>query len=111
MPLTPTETLVMIFAIALGTAATRFAPFLLFPEKKTPAEAVTYLGKCLPPAMLGLLTVYCLREAPLSAWPHGLPQITALAVIVILHRWKNNVLLSIGGGTLVYMLLVQTVFK
>ena len=100
----------MILAIALGTMITRFTPFLLFPEKKEPPKIILYLGKVLPPAMMGLLVVYCLKSVSITATPHGLPELIAIAVIVLLHKWKNNVLLSIGGGTLVYMVLVQAVF-
>ena len=110
MPLTPIQTLAMIAAIALGTMATRFAPFLLFPESREAPKAVADLGKCLPPAMMGLLVVYCLRNVPVLTAPHGLPELIAIAILIALHLWKNNVLLSIGGGTLVYMLLVQLVF-
>lgn len=100
----------MILAIALGTMITRFTPFLLFPEKKEPPKIILYLGKVLPPAMMGLLVVYCLKSISITSAPHGLPELIAIAVIVLLHKWKNNVLLSIGGGTLVYMVLVQAVF-
>jgi len=110
MPLTPVETIVTILAVALGAMVTRFTPFLLFPEKKTPPEVVSYLGRVLPPAMMGLLVVYCLKGVSLSASPHGLPELIAIAVIVLLHRWRSNVLLSIAGGTIVYMVLVQQVF-
>ena len=110
MQLTASQTIIMILAIALGTLITRFTPFLLFPEKKEPPKIILYLGKVLPPAMMGLLVVYCLKSVSITATPHGLPEIIAIAVIVLLHKWKNNVLLSIGGGTLVYMVLVQAVF-
>ena len=110
MPLTPLQTILMIVAIALGAMATRFTPFVLFPESKKPPEVVTYLGRVLPPAMMGLLVVYCLKNVSLVTQPHGLPEIIAIVVIVLLHRWKSNVLLSIVGGTIVYMLLVQLVF-
>lgn len=110
MHLTNVETLITILAVALGAMATRFLPFLLFPDHAEPPKVVTYLGKVLPPAMMGLLVVYCLKNvSPLSS-PHGIPEALAILVIVLLHRWKNNVLLSIGGGTAVYMLLVQLVF-
>lgn len=68
------------------------------------------LGRVLPPAMMGLLVVYCLRNVSLIRSPHGIPELIAIAVIVALHKWKENVLLSIGTGTVVYMLLVQLVF-
>ncbi|MEG1541494.1 MAG: AzlD domain-containing protein, partial [Oscillospiraceae bacterium] len=64
----------------------------------------------LPAAMMGLLVVYCLRNVSLSASPHGIPELLAIAVVALLHKWKGNTLLSIGAGTAVYMLLVQLVF-
>lgn len=110
MFLTPVQTLIMIFAVALGTMITRFTPFLLFPDSKEPPKVVTYLGKVLPPAVMGLLVVYCLRNVSVVRAPHGLPELIAIAVIVILHKWKGNVLLSIGAGTVLYMVLVQAIF-
>ena len=109
MFLTPVQTLIMIFAVALGTMITRFTPFLLFPDSKEPPKVVTYLGKVLPPAVMVLLVVYCLRNVSVVRSPHGLPELI-FAVIVILHKWKGNVLLSIGAGTVLYMVLVQAVF-
>ncbi len=108
--LTPVQTIIMIIAVALGTMITRFLPFLLFPDKKTPPRIVTYLSRALPPAMMGLLMVYCLKNVSVLNKPHGLPELIAIGVIVLLHKWKNNVLLSIVGGTAVYMLLIRTVF-
>jgi branched-subunit amino acid transport protein AzlD len=108
--LTPMQTIIIIIAVALGTIITRFLPFLLFPDKKTPPRIVTYLSKVLPPAMMGLLMVYCLKNVSLINKPHGLPELISIGVIVILHKWKNNVLLSIIGGTAVYMILIRTVF-
>lgn len=110
MFLTPLQTLGIIVAVALGTMVTRFLPFLLFPEHKKIPEFIQFLGKALPAAMMGLLVVYCLKGVNLMTGSHGIPEFLAIGVIVLLHRWKNNVLLSIGGGTFVYMLLVQTVF-
>jgi branched-subunit amino acid transport protein AzlD len=100
----------MILAVALGTMITRFSPFLLFPESKKQPEIIIYLGRMLPPAMMGLLVVYCLKGISLVNAPHGIPEAIAISVIVLLHKWKNNVLLSIGIGTAVYMFLVQVVF-
>ena len=111
MVLTPTQTIIMIMAIALGTMTTRFTPFLLFPENKEPPKVITYLGQVLPPAMMGLLVVYCLKSVSIKTAPYGLPELIAILVILALHKWKSNVLLSIGGGTAVYMVLVQAVFR
>ena len=110
MYLTPAQTLLMILAIAAGTQLTRWLPFLLFPESRRPPAVVTYLGWALPPAVMGLLVVYCLKNVSLLAAPHGIPEAAAVAATVILHRWRGNVLLSIAGGTAIYMLLVQLVF-
>lgn len=110
MYLTPLQTLMIIAAIALGTMFTRFLPFLLFPEKKTPPVYINYLGKVLPSAIIGLLVVYCMKSISIISSPYGIPEAVAVLVILILHLWKRNTLLSIAGGTVVYMLLVQYVF-
>lgn len=93
----------------LGTMVTRFLPFLIFPEGKEPPEFIQYLGKVLHYAVIGLLVIYCLKDVPGSG-TYGIPEFLAIAFIVLLHRWKKNILLSIGGGTVFYMLLVQFVF-
>ncbi len=110
MRLTMVQTLVILLAVAAGTQITRWLPFVLFPENREPPKVVAYLGRVLPPAMMGLLVVYCLRSVDLLSGSHGLPEAIAVAVIAALHLWKRNVLLSIAGGTAVYMLLVQAVF-
>lgn len=110
MTLTTTQALIIVLAVALGAAITRFLPFLLFPDSKPIPKVVAYLGRTLPAAMMGLLVVYCLRSVDVAAPPHGLPELIALAVVTALHLWRRSVLLSIGAGTVVYMLLVQLVF-
>ncbi len=110
MFLTPVQTLIMILVIAFGTMVTRFTPFLMFPEGKETPKTVVYLGNVLPPAMIGLLIIYCLKDVSLPVSPHGIPEVLAILFIVVLHKWKSNVLLSIGGGTLLYMVLVQLIF-
>lgn len=110
MTLTATETLLMILAVAAGCLVTRFLPFLLFPDSRTLPAGVVYLGRVLPPAMMGMLVVYSLKGIDLTADPFGLPELLAVALIVILHRWKHNTLLSIACGTAFYMALVQLVF-
>ena len=109
MTLTPLQTLIMILTVAAGTQLTRWLPFWLFPEKKQPPAVVTYLGRVLPPAMMGLLVVYCLRNVTWLSAPHGAPELIAIAAVVVLHTWKRNVLLSIAGGTVLYMVLVQVI--
>ena len=76
---------------------------------KEPPAVITYLGKVLPYAVIGLLVVFCLKDVPESTH-FGLPELIAILFIVVLHKWKKSTLLSIGGGTVLYMVLVQTVF-
>ena len=109
MTLTPMETLGIILAVAAGTQLTRWLPFWLFPEKKQPPAVVTYLGRVLPPAMMGLLVVYCLRNVSLTQYSYGLPEALGIAVTAGLHLWKRQMLLSVAGGTICYMLLLQFV--
>ena len=105
-----TEQIIMIAMVVLGTMATRFLPFIVFPHGKETPKYVQYLGKALPGAVFGLLVVYSLKSVSLIAYPHGIPEFIALAFVVVLHFWKRQMLLSIAGGTLLYMVLVQTVF-
>lgn len=108
--MTEVQSAVTIGAVFLGTMATRFLPFLVFPKGKTPPKFVQYLGKVLPCAAIGLLIVYCFKDVA-SSGTYGIPEILSVLLIIVLHKWKKNTLLSIGGGTALYMLLVQTVFK
>jgi len=101
---------VTILMAVLGTVITRFLPFIVFPESERPPRVVEYLGKVLPYAMGGLLVVYSLKNVTPFSGTHGIPEAVAIAVIVALHVWKRSMLLSIAGGTAVYMLLVQVVF-
>lgn len=108
--MTEVQSAITIGAVVLGTMATRFLPFLVFPKGKTPPKFVQYLGKVLPCAAIGLLVVYCFKDAA-SSGTYGIPEILSVLLIIVLHKWKKNTPLSIGGGTALYMLLVQTVFK
>lgn len=104
------EQIITIAVVALGTMLTRFLPFLLFPAGKPTPRYVQYLGKALPGAVFGLLVVYCLKNVGLLSGSHGLPELIAILVVAGLHLWKRQILLSIAGGTICYMLLVQLVF-
>lgn len=106
--MTALQMLLTVLALALGIQMTRWLPFWLF--RKEPPAVVSYLGGVLPCATMGLLVVYCLKGVDVLAPPHGVPELMAIAVVAALHRWKGNVLLSIAGGTVLYMVLVQAVF-
>lgn len=100
--------LAQIAVIAGVTALIRFLPFLVF-HKGTP-KAVLYLGEVLPYAIIGMLVVYCLKNVSFISGTHGIPEGLSVLLVVLLHRWKHNTLLSIAGGTVCYMVLVQAVF-
>ena len=116
MQLTAAETLASIAVMSAVTFLTRALPFLLFDRGEHPPKIVLYLGKVLPPAIIAMLIVYCLRNTQfgfgpdLAAFAGWAPQLIAAAVVVVLHLWKHNNLLSIFGGTILYMVLVQAVF-
>ena len=99
---------VMIALAALATQLTRWIPFLLF-RKKTPV-VIAYLGKMLPSAIWGMLVVYCFRNGPLVEGSNGIPEILASIVTIALQVWKKNMAVTIAGGTLFYMVLVQLFF-
>lgn len=108
--MTFTQQMITIGMVILGTMMTRFVPFLVFPAGKPTPKYIQYLGKVLPAAVFGLLVVYCLKNVSLFAASHGIPELLGIAVVVGLHLWKRQMLLSIAGGTVCYMLLVQFVF-
>ena len=100
----------LIIVAALVTMATRFLPFLIFGEKRETPKLVTYLGQVLPFAIMGMLVIYCMKDVSFLSAPFGAPELIGCAVVALLHLWKRNSLLSIGVGTVCYMLLVQLVF-
>lgn len=111
MPLSAGVSFVIIFLVAATTFATRVVPFLIFPKGKEIPEVVRYLGRVLTPAVIGMLVVYCLRATPVAEAPHGIPEAAAVFVTAALHAWKRNNLLSIGVGTVLYMVLIQVFFR
>ena len=102
------RTFLLIAVMAIVTILLRFLPFLVF-RKQVPGY-ISYLGKVLPAAIIGMLVVYCFKDAALTAHPFGIPEVIAAASVVGLQVWKRNSLISILTGTVVYMLLVQLVF-
>ena len=108
--MTTAQMILTVGAVVLGTMATRFLPFLLFPASKPTPRYVQYLGRVLPYAEMGLLLIYSLKEVRVTAWPYGIPELIGLAVTAALQLWRKNMLLSIAAGTVLYMALVQVVF-
>lgn len=100
----------MVLVMAAVTAAIRFLPFLIFNGKRETPAFITYLGRVLPYAVMGMLVVFCFKSVSFLKTPFGVPELIAGAVVVGLHAWRRNTLLSILSGTAVYMLLIQLVF-
>lgn len=107
--MTLTEQIITISLMGLAVMTTRFLPFALFQGRKTP-KYVQYLGTVLPAAVFGLLVVYCLKNVDITTGSHGIPELIGIIVTIVLHVWKRQMMLSIAGGTITYMILVQTVF-
>lgn len=102
-----------IITISLAVAATmltRFLPFAVFREGRPTPRFITYLGDALPAAVFAMLVVYCFRNVNWTRGSHGIPELIALAVTVGLHLRHHNMMLSMAGGTICYMLLIQLVF-
>ena len=104
------HSVLLIVVIAAVTICIRFLPFWVFRNDQQTPEFINYLGKVLPYAIMGMLVVYCLKDISLTHAPFGIPEIIGCALVTFLHIWKRNTLLSIGAGTVIYMLLVQLVF-
>ena len=108
--MTLTQQIITIAMVVLGTVLTRFLPFLLFPAGRPTPKYIRYLGKVLAPAVFGMLVVYCLTNVSVFSGSHAVPEMLSIVLVVALHLWKRQMLLSIAGGTVCYMLLVQLVF-
>ena len=104
------HSILTIAVVALVTAATRFLPFLIFGENRKIPPIIEYLGKVLPYAIMGMLVVYCMKDVSFLSAPFGIPELLGCGAVALLHLWKRNSLLSIGAGTVFYMVLVQLVF-
>ncbi|MFP4697344.1 MAG: branched-chain amino acid transporter permease [Eubacteriales bacterium] len=103
-------TLIAILIMAIITFITRVAPFIIFRNYKRTPKYVVYIGKYLPPAVIAMLIIYCLKDINLLAFPFGIPEMIGIAVVALLHIWKRNNLISIIGGTIIYMIQVQIIF-
>ncbi len=102
--------ILVIAVTSVVTAVLRFIPFLIFGGKRETPAYISYLGRLLPYAVMAMLVVYCLRNISFAAAPFGVPELMSCAVVALLHVWKRSSILSILGGTVCYMLLVQLVF-
>lgn len=108
--MTKSQILFSIIIMAVCTLITRLLPFLIFPEHRKTPPLVTYLGAVLPYAIIGMLEVYCFKQVSFIQYPFGIPEMIGFLFVIFVHRWKHHLLLSIGGGTLFYMILIRFVF-
>lgn len=104
------HSLLIVAVMAVFTALTRFLPFLAFPEGRKRPKVITYLGTVLPYALIGMLVVYCFKSVSVFAYPYCIPELLAVVLVAALHIWKHNTLISVFGGVIFYMVLVQCVF-
>ena len=105
-----THAALIVAVCAAVTALIRFLPFLIFPEGKEPPAVIARLTRLLPPAVIGMLVVYCLSGIRPLEYPHGIPELLSCAAVALLHAWKRNTLLSMFTGTLFYMLVIRFLF-
>lgn len=106
--MTQTQAILTIMTCGIATILIRALPFLAF-RKDTP-KYIVYLGNALPPAIFAMLVVYCLKDVGLTSGSHGIPEAAGMTVTILLHLWKKQTLLSIAGGTICCMLLIQFIF-
>lgn len=104
------EQIITIAVVVFGTMLTRFIPFIVFPSGRPTPKYIQYLGKVLPSAVFAMLVIYCLKDVSIFQGSRGIPELISIAAVVLLHLWKRQMLLSIAGGTILYMILVQTIF-
>lgn len=109
--MTTIQIVITIVLITIVTVTIRTFPFMIFPGRKEPPAYIQYLGNVLPFAIIGMLVIYCFKSVSFIKSPFGLPEMIGFIYVVIIHRWKHNLLLSIGGGTFLYMFLIQTIFQ
>ncbi len=101
------ETVIAVAVIAAVTALLRFLPFIIFGEKRKTPPAIAYLGRVLPYAIMGMLVVYCLKDISFVNSPFGIPELACCAVTALVHVLKRNTLLSVGTGTVLFMVLTR----
>jgi len=100
----------IILLIAVLTFGARFFPFAVFSKGGKPPAIISYIGNILPPAVMVMLVVYCIRHITPLVWPHGIPELVCIAVVALLYKFTKNYLLAMVGGTILYMFFVQVVF-
>lgn len=101
---TLTQALTAVPLMALVILATRAFPFLLF-SRREPPPLILFIERFIPPMVMGVLVIYCLKDIQWTRWPSGIRELSAIALVTALHLWKKNAMLSIFGGTAFFMIL------
>lgn len=109
MIMTTPQAVLTIAVVVIATLLTRFLPYIAFPEGKKIPDFILYLGKVLAPAVFGLLVVYCLRKTDVLSSPHGLPELISLAAVILLYKWRYDMVAPLVGGTVCYMVLIRLI--
>ena len=104
------ELLITALIIAAATLIIRFLPFVIIRKSIAERKYIKFLGDMMPYSMIALLVIYCLKDVNLIKYPYGISELISIAIIIVFHIFKRNVLISIGAGTIIYMFLVQAVF-
>lgn len=107
MSMTTAQAVITIAVVVAATLLTRFLPYIVFPRGRKIPDYILYLGKVLAPAVFGLLVVYCLRKTDIAAAPHGLPEAVSVAAVILLYKWRHNMVAPLIGGTACYMILIR----
>lgn len=105
--MTTTQQIITICILSVVTFLTRAIPFLIFPAGKPTPKYIQYLGRVLPLAVFGMLVVYCLKDVEWTSGNHGIPELVGIAASILLHFWRRQMLWSIAGGTITYMVLIR----
>ena len=100
---------VVVMCMAIITFFTRSMPFIIFKNKSMPSY-LKELGDKLPLSIIVLLIIYCIKDINFMYGNRGIPELISIITVIVVHKWKHNILLSILIGTALYMYLIQSVF-
>jgi len=100
----------IITVVSITTFFPMVLPFIIFKDPKKTPDLIMYLSKILPYSIMTMLVVYCLKDMNFFNKNHALPELIAVIITILIHLYKNNTLLSIITGTIIYMVCIQLIF-
>lgn len=107
--MTTLQQIATISLMGASVVATRALPFLLFRSQNRTPRFISFLSNYLPSAVFGMLVIYCLKDMPLTNPITILPRLIGILSCILLHIWRKNMLLTIAGGTAIYMLVLKLI--